>query len=171
MKALSIFAATLLLAITALAGTPATTTVDATAAFAKLKALAGTWEGTTDKGTARVTYEVISGGNAVVEHETMSKMPEMLTVYYLDGNRLLLTHYCMIGNQPRMEAQAFDPQTGELRFQFLDATNLANANAGHMHNATLHLTDNNHISAEWQFFENGQPKFSEKVQYSRVAKN
>lgn len=171
MKALSLLIASLILALTAVISAtnpPTGAGTDAAAAFARLKTLAGEWEATTDKGKAHLTYEVISGGNAVVERELDEKMPEMMTVYYLDGNRLLLTHYCMAGNQPRMEARAFDPQTGELRFQFLDATNLASPNAGHMHNVTFHLVDNSHLSSEWQFFENGQQKFTERAQYTRV---
>ena len=168
MKTLSLLIATLLLSTAALAGNNASANNDGAAAFAKLKTLAGEWEARTDQGKSRVIYEVISGGNAIVEREISEKMPEMLTVYHLDGNRLLLTHYCAAGNQPRMEAKAFDAQTGELRFQFLDATNLANANAGHMHNVTLHVVDNNHLSSQWQFFENGQPKFTETAQYTRV---
>ena len=169
MKTLSLVLVALLLATASLAGSaPANPSNDAAAGFARLKALAGEWEATVDGKKAHLTYEVIAGGNSVVEHVSVADMPDMLTVYYLDGNRILLTHYCMEGNQPRMEARSFDPQSGELRFQFLDITNLANANAGYMHNATLHLVDNNHIASEWQFFENGQPKFTEKAQYSRI---
>src|SRR5690349_4484997 len=130
MKTLTLLVTTLFLATAILAANPpAVPTSDAAAAFAKLKSLAGEWEGNTDKGKVRLSYEVISGGNAVAERETGAQMPEMLTVYHLDGNRLLLTHYCAAGNQPRMEATAFDPQTGELRFKFLDATNLASPGA------------------------------------------
>lgn len=169
MKTLALLLTTLFLAAAIFAtNPPSTPSNDAAAAFAKIKSLAGEWEGNTDKGKVRLTYEVISGGNAVAERESGAQMPEMLTVYHLDGNRLLLTHYCVAGNQPRMEATAFDSQTGELRFKFLDATNLASPAAGHMHNVTLHFVDNNHLSAEWQFFENGQPKITETAQYTRV---
>jgi len=92
----------------------------------------------------------------------------MLTVYHFDGNRLMLTHYCSAGNQPRMQAGTFNPETGEIQFLFLDATNLASPSAGHMHNAKIRLVDQNHMSAEWQFYENGQPKFTEHAQYTRV---
>lgn len=169
MKVLTVFVAALLLtAVISTAATPASSNSDAAAAFAKLKSLAGEWEATTDMGKSRLTYEVISGGNSVVERESVEKEGEMLTVYHLDGNRLLLTHYCVAGNQPRMEAKTFDAQSGELRFQFLDATNFANPGVGHMHNVTLHFVDNNHLSTEWQFFENGQQKFTEKAQYTRI---
>jgi len=140
---------------------------DAAAAFARLKSLVGEWEGGTDMGKAHLTYELIADGSALVERETMENMPSMLTVYYLDGDRLLLTHYCMKGNQPRMQVHGYDPATGELAFQFLDATNLA-AGGGHMHNATIRLVDDRHFTAQWQFYENGRQKFAETAQYTRV---
>lgn len=170
MKTISLFIATLLFTAVAVsaANPPANSSSEAAAAFAKLKTLNGEWEATTQMGKSRLKYEVISGGNSVVEHEWMGNEPEMLTVYYLDGNRVLLTHYCSAGNEPRMEARTFDPQNGELRFRFLDVSNLSSPSAAHMRNVTLHFVDDNHVSAEWQLFENGQPKFTEKAQYTRV---
>jgi hypothetical protein len=138
------------------------------AAFARLKTLVGDWEADTKMGKAHLNYEVIAGGTALVEKETAEKMPAMLTVYHLDGDRLLLTHYCMAGNQPRMQARAFNPESGELEFQFLDAGNLSNPGTGHMHNARFRLVDNNHLVSEWDFYENGQRKFTETAQYTRV---
>ncbi len=138
------------------------------AAFARLKTLVGDWEADTKMGKAHLNYEVIAGGTALVEKETAEKMPAMLTVYHLDGGRLLLTHYCMAGNQPRMQARAFNAETGELEFQFLDAGNLPDPNAGHMHNARFRLVDSNHLVSEWEFYENGQRKLTETSQYTRV---
>ncbi len=141
---------------------------DGTVAFARLKALAGDWEAETGMGKVQVTYRLIAGGTAVQESERSEKMPEMLTVYYMDGKRLLLTHYCLTGNQPRMEAKAYDPETGELQFRFLDATNLAMPGVGHMHYATIRFIDEKQVASDWQFYENGRLKMSEKVQLSRV---
>ena len=169
MKRRPILIANLLLAAVALHAAPAKSErANDAAAFARLKTLAGEWEADTAMGKAHVSYEVIAGGTALVEKETAEKMPAMLTVYHLDGDRLLLTHYCMAGNQPRMQAKAFNPESGELHFQFLDATNLTDPGAGHMHNATFRLVDNNHLTTEWEFYENGQKKFSETAQYTRV---
>jgi hypothetical protein len=94
-------------------------------------------------------------------------MPAMITVYHLDGDRLMLTHYCMAGNQPRMQAQAFDPGTGELQFRFLDATNLS-PGAGHMHNATFHLTGADRFASSWEFYQDGKLAKTETVEYARV---
>lgn len=166
--------AVLLLAILALGlhSLAAPEASDAQAAFAKLKALAGEWEGNGADGShSHLQYEVISGGSAVVERFVNDKMGSgnaMVTVYYLDGGRLLLQHYCMAKNQPRMLAESFNPASGELRFHFLDATGLASPSDGHMHNATFHFVDADHISEDWQFFENGKPKFTETMQLTRV---
>jgi len=142
--------------------------IDAKAAFERLKTLVGEWQADTSMGKARVTYELIAGGTTLVERESAERMPVMLTMYHLDGNRLMLTHYCAAGNQPRMQAQSFDPRSGLLSFQFLDATNLANPDAGHMRNATLRLEDNEKFTADWEFYEGGTKKSSYSFQYARV---
>ncbi|HLG99698.1 MAG TPA: hypothetical protein VKX49_25545 [Bryobacteraceae bacterium] len=159
-----------LIALTSLQGANSVTKegTDAGAAFTRLKTLAGEWKADTPQGQARLTYETTAGGTVLVERDTAENMLGMMTMYFVDGNRLLLTHYCMAGNQPRMQARSFNAQTGEVQFQFLDATNLANSNAGHMHNARIRILDNNHFDAEWQFFENGAPKMTETFHYTRV---
>lgn len=160
--------ASLLVATTAGLGADRSAKLDADAAFARLKTLVGEWEGNTSMGKVRVTYDLVAGGTALVERESGEKMPAMLTVYHVDKGRLLLTHYCIAGNQPRMQAQAFNAETGELDFRFLDATNLASANVGHMHNAKIRVVDNNNMTSEWQFHENGRQKFAENSQYTRI---
>ena len=159
------------LAALAAAAQAASTTADSApgpAAFARLKTLVGDWEADTQMGKVHVNYELIAGGTSLVARETGEKMPEMLTVFYLNGDRLLLTHYCMAGNQPRMQARSFNAATGEIDFQFLDATNLASPGAGHMHNAKFRVAGNDHFSDQWEFYENGQPKMSHEAQYARV---
>jgi len=144
----------------------------AAAAFARLRTLAGEWETKSPDGNrAHLRYQVVSRGSAVMEQFVDDRMGEanaMVTLYYLDGGRLLLTHYCMAGNQPRMRAEVFDGSTGELRFGFLDATGLASPEAGHMHSARLRFVDADHFITEWEFVEGGKSKFTESAQYTRV---
>ena len=153
-------------------GASAATQGSDAAAFAQLKSLAGNWESKTAKGgTAHIRYEVVSGGSAVVEHfdsDDLGPGNAMVTVYYLDGDHLQLTHYCMAHNQPHMQAESFDNASGELRFAFVNATGLSGPEAGHMHNATFRFIDAEHFSTDWQFYEGGKPKFNEAVQYTRV---
>jgi hypothetical protein len=139
---------------------------DAAAAFSKLAALAGEWK--TDDGKASLTYEVIAGGTTILERETGEGRPPMLTLYHRDGGRLLLTHYCMAGNQPRMAARPFDAATGELVFDFIDATNLSSPDAGHMRTVKIRFLDADRIESEWQFYENRKPTMTERARYARV---
>jgi hypothetical protein len=162
-------AAALLVCLAAFAaGNKPQSGIDTKAAYARLRTLVGQWEANTSMGKARLSIELIGNGTALVERESFDQMPGMETVYYPDGDRLLLTHYCMVGNQPRMQASAYNAQTGELKFEFLDATNLNSPAAGHMHNATFHFVDDNHLVTAWQFYEGGKVKNTENFEYVRV---
>jgi hypothetical protein len=128
---------------------------DAQKSFDKMKSLAGTWEGKMSDGqTVTMTYTLVSGGTAVMADGIHDSM---VTMYALDGNRLLMTHYCGMGNQPRMSA-ALSPDGKTLEFTFVDATNLASPQAGHMHHAVFNFVDANHYSEEWTFTQDGQSK-------------
>lgn len=144
-----------ILAALALAATTAVAQTDAQKAFTAIKNLPGTWEGTMPNGSAfQVTFKTLSGGSAVVS-EILGK-EDMISVFHLDGpNRLLLTHYCSVGNQPRMQASV-SPDGKTLTFNFVDATNLATAEAGHMERMVLTLLDGNHHTEEWTFNDHGK---------------
>jgi hypothetical protein len=78
------------------------------------------------------------------------KSDDMITMFNMDGDRLLLTHYCQAGNQPRMKASV-SPDGKTLTFHFLDATNLTSAQPGHMQRVVFNLIDANHHTEEWHF--------------------
>ncbi|HUO30553.1 MAG TPA: hypothetical protein VMU80_15115 [Bryobacteraceae bacterium] len=169
MKPHTLLIATAILTAAALqAAGPKLETAPGPAAFAQLKNLVGDWQADTPMGKLRVNYQLIAGGTSLVAREMGENMPEMLTVFYLDGDRLLLTHYCMAGNQPRMQARAFNPETGEIDFQFLDATNLATPGATHMHNATIYLADRDHYHDAWQLYQEGRLNRTETFEFTRV---
>jgi hypothetical protein len=142
--------------------------MNGTAAFSRLKSLVGEWEADGGPmGKMHTTFELIAGGTAIVEHERHDQMPEMMTVYHMDGKRLMLTHYCMTGNQPRMEAKAYDASTGRLDFRFLDITNIGGPSAAYARNATFRFIDDKHLNASWEFIQDGKPQ-SHDMQYTRV---
>src|ERR1700690_411746 len=107
-------------AVVAFGIAPARAGGNGSAAFEQLKSLAGHWEtekSNTDKAT--LDLELTAGGTAVIEraHVTeQGKTVEMITLYYLDGDQLKLTHYCMAGNQPTMHG-VYAPDTKTLTFE------------------------------------------------------
>jgi hypothetical protein len=137
------------------AGTTALAQSDAQKALEKFKSLVGTWQGKTVKGQAvEDTYNLTAGGTAVMGNDKMGS-EEMLSLFYADGNRLLMTHFCPSGNQPRMQA-TISPDLKTISFDFLDATNLLSPQAGHMHHAVYIFTDSDHYSQEWTWMEDGK---------------
>jgi hypothetical protein len=146
--------------------------VDAPAAFARLKSLAGTWEAVRPDGRkATTTFELTAGGTVLVERYANPALPgggQMLTAYHLDGASLVLTHYCIANNQPTLRASAFDAAAGELQFEFVSARNLKTPATGHMRRAKYRIVDADHFVTDWDFFENGARKMTESESFTRV---
>jgi hypothetical protein len=141
---------------------------NAITAFDKLKTLAGQWEANSDKGKVTSSLEVISNGTVLLEKINVPGDGEMVTAYYVDGNHLVLTHYCSAGNQPHMQVQAFDPASNVIRFDFTGATNLANAGDAHMHNAQITFVDSDTFNAAWTLYKDGKVAFTVPMQFHRV---
>jgi hypothetical protein len=160
-------------AVAALAATAIAQT-DAQKAFATIKSMPGMWEGKMPNGqTVRVEFKVVSGGSAVMS-EILGEGPEdMISMFHLDGpNRLLITHYCGAGNQPRMQA-VLSPDGKVITFTYVDATNLATPDAGHMQRMVLTLVDENHHTEEWSFLDHGKEmkEFFDLHRKTQVAKD
>lgn len=140
-------------------------------AFERLKSLVGHWE--TDKtnmNKASLDFELTSAGTAILERLHMvedGKPAEMITLYYLDGGDVKLTHYCTEGNQPTMRG-TYSPETKTLAFELVSISNLKSANDGHMHHATYTFLDNDHFKTTWIFRKDQKDAFTEDVTYVRV---
>jgi hypothetical protein len=126
----------------------------------RLKKLAGTWvEADKDgKPTDKVVsvVKVTAGGSAV--HETLfpGQPMEMLSVYHLDKDDLVMTHYCVLGNQPRMKADPKSP-ANQIKWLFDGGTNLDPAKDAHMHAATVTFIDDDRIEIAGEAWEGGKP--------------
>jgi len=112
------------------------------AAFASLKKLSGEWRGPAMmKGMppSHSVYRVTAGGSAVEETIFPGTKMEMLSIYHMDKGSLLMTHYCMLGNQPHMKLNTRKSTAGELVFDFDGGTNLNPHRDAHMHSLRLTL--------------------------------
>ncbi len=127
--------------------------------FDSVKALAGTWEGKNQMGdSVQVSYKLTAGDSAVMSDIQTSKPGhdfDMITMFNMDGDRLLMTHYCSAGNQPRMQASA-SPDGKTITFDFVDATNLTASQPGHMQRVIFTFVDANHHIEEWHFAAPGK---------------
>lgn len=139
-----------------LAAAAALAQTDAQKAFASIKALPGTWEGKGPNGQPlQVTFKMTGGGSAVLSEIDVPDH-DMVSLIHMDGpDRLLMTHYCAAGNQPRMQASV-SSDGKVITFRFVDATNLPSLEAGHMQQMTLTLLDDTHHLEEWTFVDHGK---------------
>ena len=146
-----------LILLAAAAAFAQTSQTDAQKAFAVIKTMPGMWESKDPSGRSlQVSFKVTSGGSAVMSEIMGHGADDMISVFHMDGaNRLLMTHYCGVGNQPRMQASV-SPDGKSITFSFVDATNLATPDAGHMQRMVLTLVDDNHHTEEWTFLDHGK---------------
>jgi len=154
---------------------------DAQKSFDKLKTLAGTWEChvTTNPPVPdmpdmmRINLDVTSSGNAL-KHEMMGKAKNAnpkkdpdhpITMFYLDGDRLLLTHYCDAGNRPRMAARV-SPDGNTIEFDFVDVA--GGTKYGHMDHAVFTIIDANHHTEDWTYLMPGDKPMHAHIDLHRV---
>lgn len=137
-------------------------------AFQSLKALVGDWQGRTEAGRMfLVSYRLIANDTVLVETWTMSPTRQSMTIYHMDGEALIATHYCPQGNQPRL---VYRPELSGVRleFTFRDATNLADPNAAHQHAFWIAIGPGaNAFTRNETYIENGEPD-SETTTFIRI---
>ena len=178
MKSLRVAFAVVLLSFTTLAFGQS----DGQKSFGKMKTIAGVWEGpvtidppapemSMDK-PLHVSLRVTSRGNAIVHEmqeagtpEDPSKYDHPVTMFYADGDRVILTHYCDAGNRPRM-AGKLSPDGKKVEFEFLD---LSGGNEqGHMYHAVFTFIDPNHHIEDWTFMMPGDKPMHAHLDLKRV---
>jgi hypothetical protein len=127
---------------------------DARKSFDLLKGLEGNWAGKKQQGQPiQVTFRMTAGGSALMS-EILGHGPEnMITMFHMDGDRLLMTHYCGAGNQPRMKVIHSDAKS--VSFEFVDGTNIGPGD-GHMQRVTFTQLDADHHIEEWTFLDHGK---------------
>jgi hypothetical protein len=137
---------------------------DAQKSFGKMKTLAGSWEGqvstvppepSIEGKLTQISFRVTSMGNTLMHEMTIGGRPDdPITMLYLDGDRLLLTHYCDAGNRPRMTGK-MSPDGKTVEFEFLDVA--GSTQYGHMHHAVFTFLDLNHHIEDWTFMVGDKP--------------
>jgi hypothetical protein len=148
-------------------GAPVTHSKD----FEKMKELVGVWEGKADMGKGaeqlKVSYELTSAGNAIVERFDVGKPHEMVTIYHDYNGKLAMTHYCSLGNQPTMELR--NPGESTMTFVLSEKTpGLASLNETHMHALTIAVDGKDSITHTWTLYDKGAKKSDVVVKLART---
>ena len=150
------------------------------AEFEQLKSLIGTWEGEMpmegkggdaqhqDMPPMKITleYRLTAGGSAIQETFSPGTPMEMITMYHDRGGRLSLTHYCMLGNQPRMDLEG--SKEGQLTFSFSKENDLDPAEGTQMCGLELFFVDENSITQRWTTVQDGAELPARDMQLTRV---
>jgi len=145
----------LLVVVMLFAGSRLLASPHSTAAFKKLLALAGQWEGKDEHGMAvTTTFKPMASNTALMETLAASGMEEMVSLYSVDQESIALVHYCPTNNQPRMRATPDSDDFKELVFEFQGAGNLKSPTEGHQHRLVINFDDANHITETWTWRQN-----------------
>lgn len=126
--------------------------------FDQIKKLVGTWKGTTKNGDKEepvtATYELTSGGTAVIEKLFPGTPHEMVSMYHIDGKSASMTHYCMIGNQPQMKVKTSTDKA--ITFEMTGNKGIKSAKEMHMHAVNIKWDAPNKITEEWTNYKDGK---------------
>ena len=158
-------------AATAIAGDPPEMTNTRSAELERVAMLEGTWNGVMDMGQGEqeivVIYKVTGGGSTVIETTHAGTPHEMVSVYHDDDNdRLTMTHYCMLGNQPRMNLRYSDDSSVSLSLS--DGSSLANSGEPHMHALRLEFGDEDAITQHWTMYDESRKKMVHSIALTRA---
>lgn len=134
-----------------------------------IKALAGTWVEVDDNGEATdqvvSVYRVTAGGSAVIETLFPGSDHEMISMYTMDGEDLILTHYCVLGNVPTYRGER---TKDGFKWQCLGARNLKSHDLAHMHEGHTKLVAKDRIQGKWLQTESGEVTYNAEFNLVRV---
>jgi hypothetical protein len=133
-------------------------TMSSSPEFERMKTLVGTWTGKTDMGQGPVDmtlqYRLLAGGSVLEERCFAGTPNEMVSMYYDQGGKLAMTHYCIMGNRPQMRLKMSDAKT--IKFDFDKACGINPKKESHMHALTITFDDANTITTSCKSMMDGK---------------
>ena len=139
-----------------------------------MKSLNGTWKGTvnTPEGgeeNTTVTYQVTSNGSAVVETIFVGTPMEMTSVYYDKAGKMMMTHYCSLGNRPTMILDSDEDYI--INMVYHSGEDLDPSKSHHIHGVKITIHEDGSIEQNWQGYEGGKPSNETIVKLKRFIEN
>ncbi len=128
----------------------------AQAAFESLKKLVGEWEAEAGGEKVSLSYKLTGAGSALMETLLKGTPHEMVSMYHMDRQDLMMTHYCSAGNQPQLKFDAAASTPDRFVFKFVRGSNMDPAKDGHIHGLVFRVVDANQIEHEWEHYKDGK---------------
>src|SRR5919197_2760821 len=125
-------------------------------AFDRLATLKGEWTGEAFGVKTTLIYTLTANGSALMEQCRPEKGPEMITMFTVDGDHLIATHYCSARNQPQMTTPGIADAEKPLAFSLVRVTGLKSPDDFHNTGLTVIQEDNNHLTQEWSYESKGK---------------
>ena len=132
------------------------------AVFKQLSSLVGDWEGAQDGVPVTVTYTLTGDGSALMEYVRPATSPAsaMVTMFTVDGDRLIATHYCAAGNQPQMAAVDPEDLARGVAFSLVRVTGMKTPEDWHNTGLTFVRADSTHVTQRWTYEYRGKTGFA-----------
>src|SRR5919199_1770260 len=151
-----VLAAAFALVLIGAATSPAVEKPNSVLAFERLTSLVGEWRGTQDGTEMRLTYTLTADGSALMEEFRAGKTV-MVTMFTVDGDHLIATHYCSAGNQPQMMTKAIaDPSAKSLTFSLSHVYGMKTPGDWHNTGLTVTVEDKQHLTQVWTYEYDGK---------------
>jgi hypothetical protein len=164
---IALLAVVIALPLIGVARTAAAGKANSVLAFERLTSLAGEWKGTQDGTEITLTYNLTAAGSALMEEFRAGKTV-MITMFTVDGDHLIATHYCSAGNQPQMMTGPItDPSANSLVFKLSRVTGLKRPGDWHNTGLTVIMDDKQHLTQVWTYEYDGK-KGTTTFQFTRT---
>src|SRR5438093_2327628 len=125
-------------------------------AFDHLASLQGEWQGIAFGVATTLIYTLTANGSALMEQCRPERGHEMITMFTVDDDHLIATHYCAAKNQPQMATSAITDAQKPLAFSLVRVTGLKSQDDFHNTGLTVIQEDNDHLTQEWFYQSKGK---------------
>src|SRR5919197_6531010 len=126
------------------------------AVFKQLTSLVGEWEAVQDGVPVKETYTLTANGSVLMSETKPTDSQPMITMFTVDGDHLIATHYCVAGNQPQMVTGVPDDLQKGLTFSLDRVTGMKTPEDWHNTGVTLTLDDKDHMTQRWTYLYKGK---------------
>ena len=156
-----------MIALLLVAAPPAADKTKSEEAFDRLATLKGQWSGEQEGVKISLIYTLTANGSALMEEFRPERGAVMITMFTVDGDHLIATHYCSAKNQPQLMTSAITDVQKPLAFSLARISGLKSPDDWHNTGLTVIQEDNDHLTQEWTY-QSKEKSGKRTFRYTRV---